>query len=191
MRALLVAAILLSCVSASWAASATLPGPELASAATSFVERQLSLGTGAAASVYNVPDRSIPAGRLALSARWAQQAPPAGFQGRVPIAVGIRVNGQLVRDVTVLVQVGSGATTSAPLVPSAAGAAGRPQTAVRSGDLVTVTFKSESGLKIQMAGTVQQGGNVGDRVRITVRNPNRTLVGRVASDREVVYEPLP
>lgn len=182
MRALLALICLIACAAAASAAptSRVLNGGELAGAAESFVRQHLA---SEARSVYQVPDRTVPVGSLMLSARWSGTAPAQGYNGRITVPVAIHVNGKLLREVTVLVEVG---TRAAPTAATNRGL--NTRSTVRSGDTVTLTFVSDSGARIQMQGTAQQAGNVGERVRVALRNPSRVLVGRVASDREVMYE---
>lgn len=153
--------------------SQTVTGVSISEAAEKFVRRELSI-TEDVRGVYTVPDKILPAGQVALQPHWAEGTipPKEGFHGRLLVPVRILVGGQLLQQVGVTIQVGPGLTENKR---------------VQVGDLLTVILENGA-LRIEMQGRAQQAGVPGERIRVGVGQPQRSLLTRIVSSHEVVVE---
>ena len=177
----------ISCASA--APMQIVAGTRLNTAAESFVGTAVAASPAEVRSLYRVPDRTLPGGAILLKPHWPAGAiaPAAGFRGRLNVPVSVLVGGVITDEVLVQVQVGpDGAGCNTQFARGPQG----PSTLLRNGDPVKVRLQG-NGLRIEMLGVVQQSGNLGERIRVTVQGPYRVLVATIVSDREVAVEPEP
>lgn len=185
MRRLLFAFLLGVALSAAAVANAAPPqilaGERLNVAAEQFVRKVTGAAEGEVRSVYRVPDRTVPSGAVLLSAHLDNTVALApGFRGRVSVPVAIQVKGRLLQEIAVMVEVGA----------AAGGASMSSGPLLRGGDPIVVSLVHK-GLRIEVKGTMQQTANMGDRVRVQLRDPYRIVIGRVLSGREVTVDAEP
>jgi Chaperone for flagella basal body P-ring formation len=150
-----------------------LTGTALNESAEKFVRREMGTSDDVHG-VYTVPDKILPAGHLLLKPRWGdrKEAPDQGFHGRLLIPISILVDGKVVQQVGVTIQVGPGLTDGKK---------------IQAGDPLTVILESGA-LRIEMQGRAQQSGLPGERIRVALSQSQRTLMTRIVSNHEVVVE---
>lgn len=171
-----------------------LPGEKISAAAARYVTKTMGVPGGQIRSVYQVPDRTLPAGPIALMPHWPDHRLPVVNQsGRFVVPVTITVNHRRVNDVAVMVEIERPQATGAVnLVPGAFAPSALQQKLVRRGDVVIVSLTSAGGgVHIEMEGTAQGDGNAGEMVAVQLNNPWRMVQAKVVSPREVTIDPAP